>query len=46
MSVSTTPEVLDSVGDKGNVEGVGEFEVSVDFKHNPKLKLIGFTVGK
>jgi len=42
FGVTTSKEVLDTLGNKNKLEGVGSFEVGVDFKGYPRLKLIAF----
>jgi len=45
-SISTTKEVLDTVGDKSRVDGEGSFEIKADNKTNPRVKLIAFAIKK
>jgi len=42
VSMTTTKEVYDTFGKVSKLDGVGTFEVTPDFKGNPKLKLLSF----
>jgi len=42
MSVGCSQPALDMINGRANVEGVGTFEVSPDFKQKPRLSLVLF----
>jgi len=46
FAITSTKEVLDTLGTKNKIEGVGSFEIGVDFKGYPRLKLVAFAPKK
>jgi len=46
VSMTTTKEVLDSFKDRTRIQGVGSFDLSSDFKGNPRVKLTSFVAEK
>jgi len=46
VSMGTTEELLDTYIGQARIEGVGHFELSADFKGNPKVKLTSFLPSK
>jgi len=46
VSMGTSPELLDTYKGQARLQGVADFELSADFKGNPKVKMTSFTPDK